>query len=39
MGRYHLQRRWSDYLINGEGLPVDKWVHTPDTKACRPTMQ
>jgi predicted alpha/beta superfamily hydrolase len=20
--------RWSDYLVNGEGLPVDKWVHT-----------
>jgi predicted alpha/beta superfamily hydrolase len=20
--------RWSDYLINGDGLPVDKWVHT-----------
>jgi predicted alpha/beta superfamily hydrolase len=19
--------RWSDYLINGDGLPVDKWVH------------
>jgi predicted alpha/beta superfamily hydrolase len=20
--------RWSDYLVNGDGLPVDKWVHT-----------
>jgi len=23
-----LATRWSDYWVNGEGLSVDKWVHT-----------
>ncbi|HXJ87217.1 MAG TPA: LamG-like jellyroll fold domain-containing protein [Candidatus Binatia bacterium] len=27
-GATTLAARWSDYWVNGEGLPVDQWVHT-----------
>jgi len=27
-GATTLATRWTDYWVNGEGLPVDQWVHT-----------
>ena len=27
-GATTLATRWTDYWVNGEGLPVDRWVHT-----------
>jgi hypothetical protein len=27
-GATSLATRWTDYWVNGEGLPVDRWVHT-----------
>jgi len=26
-GATSLATRWTDYWVNGEGLPVDRWVH------------
>jgi hypothetical protein len=27
-GATTLATRWTDYWVNGDGLPVDRWVHT-----------